>query len=145
GREVAIFHEVSRTRFGEQIDRQPSRLVQVRANGERVLNQVARMTCAKVHTTLLDVVDDVCRKGAVERDVLVAAIVLENLDEFVNGRRFRQHLVLNAAQKRFVEELGGLQVRGKHHKGLERNLEFLPGSQRQKVDTAFERHDPAAQ
>ena len=40
---------------------------------------------------------------------------------------------------------GGIEVRRKHRQHVERHLEFLAGVQRQVVDAALERHDPAVE
>ncbi len=52
---------------------------------------------------------------------------------------------MNAAQERFVDEILRLDVGRKDHQRHERQIELLPRLQRQEVDAAFERHDPAVQ
>ena len=56
-----------------------------------------------------------------------------------------RNLVGNPAQERLVGERRRIEVRRKHDEHVERHLELLAGVQRQVVDAALERHDPAVQ
>ena len=63
----------------------------------------------------------------------------------VDGRVLREDLVGDAPHERFVGERLRLQVGREDDQHVERNLELAAGMQRQEVDAALERHDPAVQ
>ncbi len=64
------------------------------------------------------------------------------LRELGHRRALRQDLVMDAAQERFVDQFVRIQVGRKDDERHERQLELLACRQGQKVDSAFERHDP---
>src|SRR5581483_10033661 len=54
-------------------------------------------------------------------------------------------LGLNSPEECRVGQCGRIQVGGENHKQLERNLNFSATRQRQKINAAIERDDPAVQ
>ena len=78
-------------------------------------------------------------------DVAFPADVREDPLEVRDRRALGEHLVVDAAEKRFVHQFGRSDVRGEHDEHHEGQLEFLTGLERQEVDAALERHDPAVQ
>src|SRR6266545_254396 len=78
-------------------------------------------------------------------ELLVAAAVLEDLQEFRLRRALRKNLVMDAAEKGFIHQFRRANVRGKHNHGHERDVELLPCLERQEIDAAFERYDPPVQ
>src|SRR5205085_5195564 len=70
-------------------------------------------------------------------ELLVAAAVLEYLEELRFRRAFRKNLVMDAPQEGFVHELARPDVRREDNQRHERNVEFLPGLQRQEIDPAL--------
>src|SRR4030095_3032093 len=69
----------------------------------------------------------------------------EDLLEVRNRRTLAEHLVVNAAEERFVDELRGSDVGREHDQQQERQLEFLAVVEREEVDATLERDDPAVE
>ena len=71
--------------------------------------------------------------------------VLEDLREVGRRRALREDLVVNTAKERFVDQFGRLDVRREDDEHHERQVDLLARLQRQEVDAAFERRDPAVE
>src|SRR5437867_4042869 len=73
------------------------------------------------------------------------AVQLEDSGELLERRVLDGNLVRNSPQKRLGPERRRIEVRREHGEHVERHLELLAGVQREVVDAALERHDPAVQ
>ena len=65
--------------------------------------------------------------------------------ELVLVRAAHQHLVLNAAEKRFVAQLVRFQIGGKDQEGFERNRNLAAAVEFQVVHAPFHGNNPAVQ
>ena len=73
------------------------------------------------------------------------AVDFEQLVELFRRRITDFNLVRDSPQERFVHQIGWLEVRREDNQLFKRDLDFLAGSQRQKVNTTLQWHDPAIQ
>src|SRR5574339_32991 len=80
-----------------------------------------------------------------DRSVEIAAATGKYRLEILNGGALGEDLVLNAAQKRFIDEFCWPNVGGEDNHGHERDLELQSALQRQEVHPALERDDPTVQ
>src|SRR3712207_272865 len=109
-----------------------------------MLDQIAWMAAAQRGISRTQLArDDVLRQRRIEIEPLGRTVIVEDGAELLWRRRLRQHFVLNTAEEGLVDEVARLEVRCKHDKDRERQLELLAGVQRQEVDPAFERNNPA--
>jgi hypothetical protein len=76
---------------------------------------------------------------------VLAAAALEDLEEVLDGRALGEDLVLNAAHERLVDQVAGLMFVANDDQRREGQVELLAGLQREEVDAALERHDPAVE
>src|SRR5215471_608615 len=138
--EVAVAGAVQQRR------RQLTRLIEIFGERQRVLDQVARMTATQRNVPgLMPPVHQVLDRLGVERNALLPAAVLEDGQKLSGRRPLRKNLVLDAAQERLVDQRAGLQVGREHDENIEWQLDLLSAGQRQEVDAALERNDPAVQ
>ena len=80
-----------------------------------------------------------------ERQLPAPAVHLEDARELLDRRILDVNLVRDPAQERFVGQRRRIEVRREDGQHVERHLKLLAGVQRQVVDAALERHDPAVQ
>ena len=141
-----VVDEVGRAGRLEQLGRQLRRLAQVVGERHDLVDQIARLAAAQLNLARLEVVrqqrlDDL---GPILEAALRAG-VLEDLQELGARRALRENLVVDAAQERLVDQLVRPDVRREDDQRHEREVELLAGLQREEVDAALERHDPAVQ
>src|SRR5919198_128998 len=118
----------------------------VAAERDHLIEQVSRVAGAKrPPERLVIAAQQVRHHDLVIPQVTAAAVQLEDFGELLDRRIDDGHLVRDAAKERFVRQRFRIEVRGEHDEDVERHLEFLAGVQRQVVEAALERHDPAVQ
>ena len=83
------------------------------------------------------------RRRSSRRSALAART--QHLVELVVADRRHEDLVLDAAEEGLVAEARGLEVGREHDLGVERDLELQAVAERQVVDAAVERDDPAVE
>ena len=113
---------------------------------------------------VVDLVQEITRLATLHNPVLVG-VAFENVAQALFINRNTAHLrraleyfrercrrwrldarpVTHASQKRFVHQISFVKVRGEDDKLFERHFDLLAAVQRKKVDTPFERQDPAIQ
>ena len=148
GQALVFVDEVGRARGLQQRDRsEPRGSPRYWRERQRLVDEVARLAAAqrdlpRPQTCLEQVLDDrrIERRGSARGSTFLKICV-----NSVGRRVLGKHLVLNAAQERLVHQLGRLDVGGEHRQHQERQVELLARLQREVVDAALERHDPAVQ
>ena len=96
-----------------------------------------RDAAAQIH-----ILDQRLHDREVEGKIALGAAALEDALEVVDRRALGRHLVTDAAQKRFVDQFGRLDVGGEHDEQHEGHRQLLPGLHCQVIDARFERRDP---
>jgi hypothetical protein len=118
----------------------------VRRPGHRLFDQVARLAAAQVDASRLQIAgDEPLDEIRLTGDAVFAAVAVEDPAVGLDRRALRQDLVADAAEERLVHQLGRLHVGGEHHQAVERDVELEARGQRQVIDAALERHDPAVE
>ena len=145
-RQLPVVHEVAVTRRRQQFERKSPLLARVLGQPKRLLNQGAGLAASQRDAARPEVLrEQAFDERPVERHLRGCAVVREDPQEVLARRAFGEHLVLDAPQERLVDQFSRLQVRGKHNEHDKREVELLPGLERQVVHTALERNDPAVQ
>src|SRR5258708_426087 len=123
---LLVVDEISGARGFEQLVRQLSWLAAILRQRNSLIDQVARVTAAEGDLARpVVVLQQVVDERGIERNATLTAAVLENAGELGDGRTLREHLVVNSAEERFVDQFGRLDVRGEDHQYVERQLELL--------------------
>src|SRR2546425_185031 len=143
---LALVYEVRLARPIEQLARDLRRGAAIAAKRRHLIEQVARMACAQPAVIRSIVAaQQVGDHHFMEPELPALAVQLENPREAFDARILDRDLVGNPAQERLVGQRLRIEVGREHREHVERHLEFLPGVQRQVVDAALERHDPAVE
>src|SRR5437867_904955 len=138
-------NEVGLTRELDELRCELRGLEQESRSGAEMLHEIAGVARAKRDVSLARVCGDPLRGFRVERDLLLLADATQDLRELLLGRRLDLDLVLNASQERFIHQRGGRAVRGEDEEDVERHLDLSTVGQREEIDIAVERHDPAVE
>src|SRR5688500_8227652 len=113
---------------------------------QRLFDEIARMAPAHLNAARTEITrQQLLHQTRVVMQVALAAEILEDLNEICLGRAFAEHLVVDSPKEGFVDELGRPDVGREHDQHHEREIKFLSGLERQEIDAAFERDDPAIQ
>ena len=120
-RDLAIVDEVGRAGFRQQRQRQPPWLIEIRRERKRVIDQIARLASTQLYLARPQLgFEERLDQRTLETESLIVAVVLENLDEFVGGRRLGKDLELDPPEKCLVNQFGGLEIRGEHDEHVKR-------------------------
>ena len=107
-----------------------------------MLDQVSGMAPAerklsRAVVPLEQVLNDLTSEG----ELVLVADLLEDLQILLDCGTLCEDFVVNAPEERFVHKLGWLDIRGKHNKGREGDVDLLSSAQREEVVPGFERYD----
>src|SRR5688500_14389229 len=96
---------------------------------------------ARVEVGRQKVVDD----GLVVRNLAFLTAPLENLLEVLARRILGEYFVVDTAEERFIDQVSWSQVRCEHNQEDEWDRQLLTRFERQVIDPAFERRNPAVE
>src|SRR4051794_33323809 len=143
---LCVIDEIAVARRGDEGEGEAGGLAAVLGERERLLDEIARMTAAhRQPARPVALGQDALDQGPVEGDAALGAGRRPDPGEVVGRGALGEHLVADAAQERLVHQIARADVGGERNQRDERQLELLAGLQREIVDAALERHDPAVQ